>query len=81
MEALLYRLGPSRMKAKCRWITPGSLLAAALGLAAVSFYVGNFGSYHTAHGTLGGVVVALLWFHVAAYAVILGAESNAELER
>ena len=81
--ALLYRYGPSRAEAKWRWITPGSLLAAGLWLAAslaFSFYVSNFGSYDAAYGTLGGFVVALLWFFISAYAVILGAELNAELE-
>ena len=81
--ALLYRFGPSRAAARWRWITPGSLLAAGLWLAAslaFSFYVSNFGSYDAAYGTLGGVVVALLWFYISAYAVILGAELNAELE-
>ena len=47
---------------------------------AFSFYVSNFGSYDAAYGTLGGVVVALFWFYLSAYAVILGAEFNAELE-
>ena len=81
--ALLYRYGPSRAQAKWRWITPGSLLAAGLWLAAslaFSFYVSNVGAYDAAYGTLGGVVVALLWFWISAYAVILGAELNAELE-
>ncbi len=81
--SLLYRYGPSRAEAKWRWITPGSLLAAGLWLAAslaFSFYVSNFGSYDAAYGALGGVVVALLWFFISAYAVILGAELNAELE-
>ena len=81
--ALLYRFGPSRADAKWRWITPGSLLAAGLWLVAslaFSFYVSNFGSYDAAYGTLGGVVVALFWFYLSAYAVILGAELNAELE-
>ena len=81
--ALLYRFGPSRQAARWRWITPGSLLAAALWLAAslaFSFYVSNFGSYDAAYGALGGVVVALLWFYISAFAVTLGAELNAELE-
>ena len=81
--AFLYRFAPSRADAKWRWVTPGSLLAAALWLAAslaFSFYVSNFGAYDTYYGTLGGVVVALLWFYISAYAVILGAELNAELE-
>jgi membrane protein len=81
--AMLYRFAPSRSQAKWRWITPGSLLAAGLWLIAslaFSFYVSNFGSYDAAYGTLGGVVVALLWFYISAFAVILGAELNAELE-
>ena len=81
--ALLYRFGPARKAARWRWITPGSLLAAALWLAAslaFSFYVSNFGSYDAAYGALGGVVVALLWFYISAFAVTLGAELNAELE-
>jgi membrane protein len=81
--AILYRFAPSRGQAKWRWITPGSLLAAGLWLLAslaFSFYVSNFGSYDAAYGALGGVVVALLWFYISAYAVILGAELNAELE-
>ena len=81
--AVLYRFAPSRAEAKWRWITPGSLLAAGLWLLtslAFSFYVSNFGSYDAYYGALGGVVVALLWFYISAYAVILGAELNAELE-
>jgi membrane protein len=81
--AVLYRFAPSRAEARWRWITPGSLLAAGLWLLtslAFSFYVSNFGSYDAYYGTLGGVVVALLWFYISAYAVILGAELNAELE-
>ena len=81
--AVLYRFAPSRAKAKWRWVTPGSLLAASLWLIAslaFSLYVSNFGSYDAAYGTVAGVVVALLWFYISAYAVILGAEVNAELE-
>lgn len=81
--AFLYRFGASREEAKWRWITPGSLLAAGLWLVAslaFSFYVSNFAAYDAYYGTLGGVVVAMLWFYLAAYAVILGAELNAELE-
>ena len=81
--AVLYRFAPSRAKAKWRWVTPGSLLAASLWLVAslaFSLYVSNFGSYDAAYGRVAGVVVALLWFYISAYAVILGAEVNAELE-
>ena len=81
--AILYRFAPSREVAKWRWVTPGSLLAAGLWFIAsigFSFYVSNFGSYDAAYGALGSVVVAMLWFWISAYAVLLGAELNAELE-
>lgn len=81
--AVLYRLCPSRQGAKWRWITPGSTLAAVLWLlasAAFSFYVANFGSYDATYGSLGAVVVVLLWFYLSAFVVMLGAELNAELE-
>ena len=80
---MLYRFAPSREEPRWRWVTPGALLAAGLWLVAslaFSFYVSNFGAYDAYYGTLGGVVVALLWFYISAYAVILGAELNAELE-
>ena len=81
--AVLYRYGPSRAEAEWHWVTPGSFLAALLWFAAsllFSFYVSNFGSYDAAYGSLGAVIVALMWFYISAFAVMLGAELNAELE-
>lgn len=81
--AVLYRFGPSRHEARWRWVTPGSALAAVLWLAAsllFSFYAGNFAAYDAYYGSLGAVVVALMWFWLSAFAVLMGAELNAELE-
>jgi membrane protein len=81
--AVVYRWGPSRAPAKFRWITVGAVMATALWLAgsvAFSAYVENFGSYNETYGSLGAVVILLLWFFVSAYCVCLGAELNAELE-
>jgi membrane protein len=81
--AVLYRYGPSRAEAEWHWVTPGSILAALLWFAAsllFSFYVSNFSSYDAAYGSLGAVIVALMWFYISAFAVMLGAELNAELE-
>ena len=66
------------------WITPGSLLATLLWLAgslAFRFYVVNFGSYNETYGSLGGVIVFLIWLWISNIAVLLGAELNSELER
>jgi membrane protein len=82
--AVVYRLGPARDGAKWKWITPGSLLAAMLWLAAsiaFSIYVANFGSYEKTYGSLGAVAILLMWFYVGSYVILLGAELNAEVER
>jgi membrane protein len=81
--SLLYRFGPSRSEARWHWVTPGSLLATVLWLAAsavFSFYVTNLASYDATYGPLGAVVGVMMWFWVSAYAVLLGGELNAELE-
>jgi membrane protein len=82
--AVVYRIGPARRSAKWRWVTPGSLLATGIwlgGSALFSFYVSNFGKYDKVYGSVGAVVILLTWFLLSAYAVILGAEFNAEVER
>jgi membrane protein len=81
--SLLYYFGPSRRSAKWHWITPGSSIATVLWLCAsilLSLYVGHIASYDTSYGPIGAVVGVMMWFWVSAYAVLLGAELNAELE-
>jgi membrane protein len=81
--ALLYRFGPSRAPARWRWITPGSLAAVGLwlvGSLGFSLYVAKFAAYNETYGALGGVVILLMWLYISAFALLLGAELNAELE-
>jgi membrane protein len=81
--AVIYRYGPSRSSAQWRWLTPGAILATVLWLlasAAFSFYVANFASYNETYGTLGGVIILLMWLYISAFVILLGAELNAELE-
>ena len=81
--SLLYRYGPSRSMPKWHWVTPGSLVATLLWIAVsalFSFYVAQFATYDATYGPLGTVVGVMMWFYVTAYAVLLGAELNAELE-
>lgn len=81
--SLLYHFGPSRRSAKWNWVTPGSSVATLLWLVAsilFSLYVGHIASYDTSYGPIGAVVGVMMWFWVSAYAVLLGAELNAELE-
>jgi membrane protein len=60
-------------------LVAGVLWLAASGL--FSFYVSNFGSYNATYGSLGAVIVLLLWLYLSAAAVIIGAGINAETER
>lgn len=81
--ALVYRYAPSRWNARWRWVTWGSVIAATLWLVSsilFSLYVRNFGSYGKTYGALGGVIVLIMWFYLQSYAIVLGAEFNAETE-
>jgi len=65
------------------WITPGSLLATALWLLAslgFRYYAVNFGDYEATYGTVGGVIVLMLWFYITGFVIVIGAEVNAEIE-
>lgn len=82
--AVLYWAAPNVRQQGFRWISPGSLLAIVLWvLATVGFavYVANFASYNKTYGSLGGVIVFLVWLWISNIAVLLGAEFDAELER
>lgn len=82
--ALLYRFGPARPPPPRHWLSPGSALALALWLLAsvlLSFYIEHIAAFGATYGPLGAVAAVMLWFFLSAYAVLLGAELNAQLER
>ena len=82
--AALYRYAPNRPNTKWRWLTPGSLGATALWIAATlgfGFYVSNFGNYNATYGSLGAVVVFLTWLYLTGYILLMGGELNSELEK
>jgi membrane protein len=81
--ALLYRYGPSRDRQVPRRILVGAILATLLWLIAstgLSYYVAHIARFGVTYGPLGAVVAIMLWFYLTAYAVLLGAEFNAQLE-
>ena len=83
IAATLYRYGPSREDAKWTWITPGSVFTAVAWLLLTigfGFYVGHFTNYSANYGSLGAVVALLTWMYLSAYAFIVGAELNSEIE-
>jgi membrane protein len=81
--ALLYRYGPNRIKAKWQWVSWGSGIAMVLwvvGSIGFSIYVSNFGGYNETYGSLGAVVILLLWLYLSSLFVLLGGTINAEIE-
>lgn len=81
---VLYNYGPCRSPhRRMRWISAGSVTA-TLGWVAVSamfsLFVSNFGKYNEAYGSLGAVVVLMLWFWLSAMMILFGAEINVSLE-
>jgi membrane protein len=82
--ALLYRYAPSRDEPHWSWVSWGAAAAALLwiaGSALFSAYVERFATYNKTYGSLGAVVVLLMWLWLSAFAVLLGAELNAAMER
>jgi membrane protein len=65
------------------WITPGSIVATLLWLLVsigLKLYIAYFGSYNETYGTLAGFIVLLTWFYLSGFAILVGAELNAEIE-
>ena len=82
--ALVYYLAPNTSQRNWRWVTPGSLLGAVMWLALsglFAFYTSFSGSYDKTYGSIAGAIVLLLWLNYSAWAILFGAELNAELDR
>jgi membrane protein len=84
MISLLFWAGPNVKQPGFPWVTPGGLLAVVLWIVAsllFALYVSNFASYNKVYGSLGGVIVFLIWLWITNLIILLGAEFNSELER
>jgi membrane protein len=82
--AVLYYWAPNVKQPSFRWVSGGSILAILIFVIAsvgFGFYVGNFSNYNATYGSLGGVIVFLLWIWITNNALLFGAEFDAELER
>jgi len=80
--ALVHYLAPA-VRQQWRWVTPGSIFALAvwipvsLGLRA---YVAWFGNYNATYGSIGGVILLMLWLYLSSIVLLVGAEINSEIE-
>jgi membrane protein len=81
---VVYRLGPDRANPRWRWVSAGAVVALVLwllGSVGFSYYVDNFGKYNQTYGALAAVIILLLWLFLSSFAVLFGAELDAEIER
>ena len=79
----IYRFGPD-LKGKCRWITPGSVFAAVAAAIAswlLALYLRFAPSYSATYGSLGAVVVLMLWLYLIGLVILIGGEINNEIEK
>ena len=80
---VIYRYAPSRDNPSWRWVSLGAAAATLLwviGSLLFSLYVHYFGSYNKTYGSIGAVIVLLVWFWLTAYIVLAGAEFSAAME-
>ncbi|WP_430482004.1 YihY/virulence factor BrkB family protein [Rossellomorea marisflavi] len=76
---VLYYFAPN-MKIKCLSALPGAIFATVgwvLASLAFSFYVGNFGNYSATYGSIGGIIVLMIWFYLTGIIIMVGGEINA----
>lgn len=82
--AFVYYLGPNMRQRNWKWVTPGSALGAVLWLVLsglFALYVTFAGNFTKTYGTLASGIILLLWLNYSAFALLLGAELNSELDR
>jgi len=81
--AMVFNVGPDRKGHPWHWISPGSVIGVAIWLAAsgvLRLYLHFITSYSKSYGSLGAVIILLLWFHVTGLAFLIGAEFNSVIE-
>ncbi|WP_028389909.1 YihY/virulence factor BrkB family protein [Bacillus cihuensis] len=76
---LLYKFAPNK-KYLFKHVLPGAIVATITWLIisiAFSFYVSNFGNYSSTYGSLGGIIVLMLWLYATGLILVIGGEINA----
>jgi membrane protein len=80
---MLYVLGPNR-RIPFRAVLPGAAFAVGiwfLGSLGLGFYITRFANYSVTYGSLGAIIVLMLWLYLLSVSILIGAELNAELSK
>lgn len=80
--SFLYYLAPAG-KTKFRFISPGSMLSTILTIAAsigFNYYVNNFSKYNTLYGSIGTLMILMIWINFNALVLLIGFELNASIK-
>ncbi len=78
---LLYHIGPNR-RTRFKTALPGAAFAVSiwfLGSMILDFYLGHFSNYSATYGSLGAIIILMLWLYLTTVSILIGAELNAEL--
>jgi membrane protein len=81
--AIIYYFAPDVEERHWYWITPGSVVGVALWLAtslALRVYLHFFNTYSKTYGSLGAVIILMLWFYVTGFSFLIGGEANSVIE-
>jgi len=77
--SIIYYFGPNLEERKWNWVTPGAVTGVALWLVAslgFRLYLQFFNSYSATYGSLGAVIILMLWLYITGFAVLIGGELN-----
>lgn len=80
---LIYYYAPDVKDSSWHWVTPGAIVGVALWLLVsfgFSLYLSYFNSYSSTYGSLGAVIILMLWFYLTGAAILIGGEINSEIE-
>ncbi|MGO1369776.1 YihY/virulence factor BrkB family protein [Senegalia sp. (in: firmicutes)] len=79
---LFYKYAPNKKRLKFKEVFPGAIFTTSAWIAIsllFSFYVNNFGNYTKTYGSLGGIIILLIWLYISSIIILIGGELNATL--
>jgi len=81
--SLLYRYGPAHKKRRWKFISPGAVLATALAVftsLGFSYYINHFSRYNKIYGSIGTLIVVMIWLYLNSLIILIGFELNASID-